>query len=129
MSTEKSKYERVNRFLFKCGALWRDEVVENPPNIDAVMEKMQDGAIRDTVEAVISFEKLGVTRKLKAIGNVMELSVDELPKVKNRNSHYIKHAETVNVWDYIVRISRREDWMDYTLKGYDLMDKGEQNVE
>lgn len=121
MSEEKPKFERVNRFLFKCGVLWRDEVVENPPNLDVVMERMQDEITRDTIEALVAFEKLGIIRRLNAISAAIGVPVEELPQVKNRATDYIKNAETVNVWDYILRISRRDDWMDYTLKGYEQM--------
>ena len=123
MSEEKPKYERVNRFLFKCGVLWRDEFVENPPNLDVIMERMQDEITHDTVEAIIAFDKLGIIRKLNAISAAVGLSVEELPQVKNRATDYIKHVETMNVWDYIVRISRRDDWIDYTIKGYEQLTK------
>lgn len=123
MSQEKSKYDRVNRFLFKCGVLWRDEIVDNPPPMDLIMERMQDEITRDTVRAVIEYDELGIIRKLNAISSVLGITAEETPKIQDKKTDYVKSLETINLWDYILKISRRDDWMDYTIEGYERMSK------
>lgn len=130
MSKEKSKYERVNRFLFKCGVLWRDELVEKPPEIDTIMERLQDEITHDTIIALILVDKFGILRKLNAISAAIGVPVENLPQARNKKTGNINHVDTMNVWDYIIRISRRKDWMDYTIYGYEKLtkEKGEKDV-
>jgi len=114
-----SKKEKVNRFLYRIGVLWQDKMVDNPPAIDMILEYLQDEVSYDIVMAVTKSEQYGIDRKLNAIGFILSVELEHMPTIRRRMVDKISHDATVNIWDYILRIARREDWKDYTIKGYE----------
>ena len=115
---ELTKKDKVNRFLYKCGVLWNNEKTEFPPDITAILESLQHYERYDVVLALVKSEQFGIDRKLKAISHTLEVEEEKLPTIKRRMMDKISHDATINVWDYILRVARREDWKDYTWEGY-----------
>ena len=69
--------------------------------------------------AVVKSEQYGIDRKLDAISFAIDVDIDDMPKIRRRMMDKISHDATVNIWDYILRVARREDWEDYTFAGYE----------
>ena len=119
---ELTKKDKVNRFLFKCGVVLNDKPVEGAPDMERVLSELQYDCKYDAVLAVINYTKYGIDRKLDAISYIIGVNVDDIPSVLRHNSDGVNHDATVNVWDYILRIARRDDWRDYTIESYEEME-------
>lgn len=114
-----TKKDKVNRFLYRCGVLWQDKKVEDSPDIDTILERLQDDVTYDIVTAVVKTEQYGIDRKLDAINYALDVDIEDMPKIRRRMMDKISHDATVNIWDYILRVARREDWKVYTFEGYE----------
>jgi len=122
---ELTKQEKVNRFLYKCGALWNNGIVEDAPDIDEILTSLQNTETFDTVLAIVKTDCFATERKMRAISKVLNINEEKLPKIFRRTMNKMSHDATVNIWDYILKVAKREDWYNYTIEGFKKLEGNE----
>jgi len=115
------KIEKIEKFLLAVGMIdSKGRLRDDNSNIDTLLERLQEQAVMDGVQAVLATKRIGMDRKLNAVNEMLQIDEGVLPigvkVVDGKECH--DEDKSADIWSYICKVARRDDYDVYKYCNY-----------